>query len=495
MAATTFEGTGAKVVDTATWETLTEVPEVFTGVLSPDGNLLATFDYFGGYSINLHDVTTGAQVEHLAGLPDFASAFVFTTDGRLLAGSAGDVMAMWDLGTGEMVQSIPGVGAGPFAFDEARELIYHAGETDVSVWDLSGATQGEMNTVDTGLWFQGDAMGGGEVRGAAMVFDLDAGQLPLIWPFDALTGELGAEGFPTFMGTAPVTLPDGRVVLAGRRAGATEDEYGPAVAWDPDSGATEELGGCWVAASAAVQGRATGARVECSGGDGEWYDTDRVFLDTAGTRLLVTSVDGGLRFHDPASLELTEVSQLPDGLAAVLVYEGDWFVASEAPSELSGGPTRLSVVEAESGEVVKTVTGVNAARTRDGSLVAVTVAEGAVDIYETSAWEVVAAFSISDARIRGFEFSPDGSKLMTGATDAFVRIWATDSGRELSRIPLEGASDAHWLDETHLLVGTSDGLWTTLTLDTDELVVLARSRVTRGFTPDECDAYLIESCG
>ena len=97
-------------------------------------------------------------------------------------------------------------------------------------------------------------------------------------------------------------------------------------------------------------------------------------------------------------------------------------------------------------------------------------------------------------RTNGLAFSADGSRLMTSGTDGFVKVWEVATGVETVRIPLDGVSDGHWLDEEHILVATATGLWTTLTLDTDELTDLARSRLTRYFTPEECTTYRIEDC-
>ncbi|HKX74953.1 MAG TPA: WD40 repeat domain-containing protein, partial [Acidimicrobiia bacterium] len=95
---------------------------------------------------------------------------------------------------------------------------------------------------------------------------------------------------------------------------------------------------------------------------------------------------------------------------------------------------------------------------------------------------------------RGHAISPDGSMLMTASSDGYVRVWDMGSGEELARIPVPDPSDGHWLDDTHIVVGNTQGLWTTLTLDLDELIDLAVSRLTRSFTPEECEVYRINPC-
>ena len=54
--------------------------------------------------------------------------------------------------------------------------------------------------------------------------------------------------------------------------------------------------------------------------------------------------------------------------------------------------------------------------------------------------------------------------------------------------------DGWWLDESHIVVGTANGPWTTISLDSEVLLETARSRVRRGFTELECQTYRIDPC-
>ena len=46
----------------------------------------------------------------------------------------------------------------------------------------------------------------------------------------------------------------------------------------------------------------------------------------------------------------------------------------------------------------------------------------------------------------------------------------------------------------HLLITSSTGPIEILTLDADELVQIAQSRITRGFTESECEFYELDPC-
>jgi WD40 repeat protein len=117
---------------------------------------------------------------------------------------------------------------------------------------------------------------------------------------------------------------------------------------------------------------------------------------------------------------------------------------------------------------------------------------GELTVYDTGTWQPIAFFAPGQSR--GISFSPDDSKILTAQTDGYVRIWDTHTGTELHRIPLPGASGGVWLDEAHIVIGSATGLWTTITLDLEELKDLAVSRLTRGFTTEECETYRIEPC-
>jgi hypothetical protein len=51
-----------------------------------------------------------------------------------------------------------------------------------------------------------------------------------------------------------------------------------------------------------------------------------------------------------------------------------------------------------------------------------------------------------------------------------------------------------FLDDRHLLIVPEEGHARVMTTNVPELLEIARSRVTRGFTAGECDTYHIDPC-
>jgi RNA polymerase sigma factor (sigma-70 family) len=103
----------------------------------------------------------------------------------------------------------------------------------------------------------------------------------------------------------------------------------------------------------------------------------------------------------------------------------------------------------------------------DGSLV--TEADTVVRVWKTNTGELAAELKGHTNGVRAAVFSPDGSKLATGAHDATIRIWDTKTWKELRR--LDGHNDSvlalAWSDDGTLLAsGGVDKvirLWDTIT--------------------------------
>ena len=140
--------------------------------------------------------------------------------------------------------------------------------------------------------------------------------------------------------------------------------------------------------------------------------------------------------------------------------------------------------------------------TRDGSrLVAVGDAMNQpadVAIYDAETLE--AELHIEDAHdgaITDLLLVDGDSMLVTSGLDGVIRFWSVDAGDLLheipTRYPVQGIVGFEE-GSRHVVVVREDGLVVEYTLVVEELLDIARSRITRGFSETECTTYRLDPC-
>jgi WD40 repeat protein len=435
------------------------------------------------------ELATGTRTDILTGFELLVTSKAFTADSsRLIVGTAGQEVLVFDLESGELVHRLSPTGV-PFSFDcvaQCETLLQSNVEGQVLTWDLSTTAGGEFNSVDTGYFVNANSLATAGDTGVFLGFS-SLRFRPDVVPFDRASGQISTDTDrrPTETNT-PLPLPDGRIVLL--EVSESTPEFGPVVAWDPASDSVEEVAGCWTTLEAVERSSFGTTAIPCADREGDYFFLDGALLSPDESSLLITDL-GKVKIFDARTLVEQTVPALPAGHRTVLAYGGTWLLSSD------GQVAR--VVDLSDGRVVATLaTGspnVWSDVSASGELVAIFEWNpGELTVYDTGTWQPTTSFAPGHSR--GISFSPDGSKILTAQTDGYVRIWDTRAGSELFRIPLPGASGGVWLDETHIVIGSATGLWTTITLDLEELKDLAVSRLTRGFTAEECEIYRIEPC-
>jgi len=519
-----------------------DTEELFTGAftsatVSPDGSLIATG---GGDRVgNIWDADSGEHLQRLDGHRDVLGDVAFSPDGTRLAttGSEGEVR-IWDVGTGDLELVLAGHVGLPWGVAwtaDGTRVVTGSAQSNVKVWDVTAVRAGEVTGYDFG-WERvmnieraGDefaALGRGCLvgycAGEVVDFDLDDGP-QFEFPDQGGVGVgIAPDGSGLWMqrsndddtiGSIGLYAPDAEdpmITLAGicERSFADESECGspPVAPWheqasrfapSPDGSLLALLGN-----SGSVSLWETGAGELVTVIPERWFGPDVLFsgfgveFSPDGTILaLGTAVDvflfdvAGLR-----ELDLQTMNALDRQLQEAL--EG----GRTDPTATSASPHPIAVRLHEMLPVVARLPVGNAWRIEfapDGSHVAVASPIDNTRVFATEGWTELHELRPS----WDLDITPDGQRLATFDADGIVRLWDLRTGELQQAVPvvnvgigaLEG-SLRFAPNGQHVLVSDAGSVMIHTT-DVDELIEIARTRLTRELSDEECQRFLPDRCG
>jgi len=381
--------------------------------LSPDGSRVASGDF--NNTIRLWDATSGKLVRTQMHTGDRQVENVievaFSPDGRLLASTSGDLTTkLWDVASGRLVRTIGG-STKPMlsvAFSpDGTTVLAGGGDNKLHLWDLSAGRQ--LRTFD----HSGAVNAVTYSRDGARALAGDGDKIIKLW--DLATGRLARSirvnpqtkayhGRETEEVNVVAISPDGSKLLSGADV--------PKL-WDAATGRlihdyrTAEIGGWGVGGLAFSP-------------DGKRF---------------IYGINEQFAIADTASGKHIKVIQADDMiLSAAFSPDGKMM--------LSGGRQDTQLRDAETGDVLRSFAGINAAFSQDGGFV-VTLDGYEVKLWRTATGELVKHFEVDAYNIKALALSPDGTRVATAHGDSGVRIWNLDSGTLL--VSLFGAQDGEWL--------------------------------------------------
>ncbi len=517
----------------------------FGSAVSADDGVIAFDDIdFVTHVVDLESGEESLTITADDRLPTWSFVRALNADGSLLL--YGDrPIQVWDIAAGGMVTTFDGHDGetfGTVAFSADGELAYSAGrDGTVRIWDP--ATGDEL-----------DVLGGaGNATSAVMSSDGStmlvgdaASPAARLWDLAPVAAEVGAidtcSGF-TFANSLQMVSDQGLVSI-----GCGEDYFGTPHVFDVATVEIERLFPLHSGQMTALS--PDGSRLaQLDGGEGSLQGPIRIY-DVA-TGAPVVTIDTVCVWDNeialPAQPQCRDAPDTPFALWPNTMQfspDGSMLAATDYPGP--GG--HLAVWEADTGALLHVHNAPSdpalgspiSVRFLDDSRLWVNYLNRAFQILDTATWEVIEQIEVSGddpfpdfgrlardgtrfvgysadqliwydtstweqvrttpglhrGTIKDADINPAETLIATGGSDGFIRVWDFDTGALVHQIPISGgqAQNVGFLDDQHLVVTPQDGNILVFTIDTAELLDIARDRVTRGFTDTECATYHFDHC-
>jgi DNA-binding SARP family transcriptional activator/WD40 repeat protein len=507
----TASGAVSVVLDLATGDRVFEIdPFAHQGqgdgvvrALSHDGSLLAV----GYQPITIWDVAAGERTATFHGHAGDASS-VFAPDGAsVYSGGVDGALRHWDARSGREIAAYPAVGAGfwPSITADGRALVADPASRRATLIDTR--PQAEMWSVDTCdgfVWAQTLGVAGDHAvlsvqcaDGDHLTYVLDLAKREVTYTLPRQRSQslvLSPDGsrFVRQEGDPPNGAPDqgawhGPPRVRELPSGALVTEFDGVCTWDAADPAGREppdQPGChdfpdapfWLAnwtmtwspdGSAVVVGAHESPAVMWDAESGTMLGSPDacerfaqwLIFSLDGEELLMSCAEGRLVAVSPESGEQLRTAQttLPGGTSLALAGytpDGEWLIGVGG-AFFVGGVGSLHWIDPESLEIEHSMP------------------------------------RIHEGTPKSWALSPDRTRLATGASDGFVKVWDIVHRHLVHEIYIGNTQvqGLAFVGDQHLAVAPEAGSVLVYTLDADELLGLVRASLTRGFTSSECQRF------
>jgi WD40 repeat protein/transcriptional regulator with XRE-family HTH domain len=441
-------------------------PGMRSVAFSPDGTHMVTANE--DRTATVWDAILGRELFTLYGHTDIVEQADFSPDGtRIVTVSDDRKIKVWDAVTGQNLQTLAGhagtvwsVSFGP----DNQHIVTTSGDNTAKVWSISPAQ--EVLTVVNGSRIVYPA-------GARLAYCPDGTRLatansdtaPKVW--DVKTGKLLFE-------------------LVGHTDLVTN------IAYSADG---TKIGTASNDRTAKIWDAKTGKELQSFTGH-----TDNVMgidFSPDGSRLATGSWDGtgivwDAKTGKPLSSLIGHTDRVgtidfsPDGSRLVT---GSWDGTAIVWDPISG--KELVRLIGHDGPVRRAVF------SPDGTRIVTASFDGTAKVWEAASGKEVLTLTGHANSVFDAAFSPDGTRIATVSGDRTARVWDAKTGHELwiFQAPDGLTGLAFSPDVSQLAVASRDGTARIYLLKIEDLVTLAKTRVTRLLTTEECQQYLhVETC-
>jgi WD40 repeat protein len=433
---------------------------------SPDGAYLAAASEDG--SIKVWDAVTGEIVStpsRQSGMYDVA----FLADGRLATAGQDGTTRVWDSLSGQQLLVLAGptstvisVAGSP----DGERIATGAYDGSLRIWDAAPGR--ELITIqehDDIVWDveyspDGKRIASVSMDGTARFWDADSGQLLMT----LIKGSNPTDGV-----TSLAFSPDGKQIATGGFDGTV-------TLWDSRSGNKLNT---------------------FSGHNSLVFD---ISFSRDGTRLASAAWDGTAKVWDLLTgKEITTFT----GHQANSFVSGVTFSADGKRVFTGADDKFVRIWDAVTGQELGVISGegkeiYGVALNPDGKLLAVSNQDGVITLWDANSLNKIRTLVGHAGLVNRIAFSRDGTRLASASFDRLAKVWDVSTGKELASLygntgNVFGVSFSP--DGNRLATAGADGSVRMYTLRLDDLVDLARSRVTRSLTEDECRIFLhMDSC-
>lgn len=401
-------------------------------------------------------------------------------------------------------------------FDDRRNLATFSEDRTIHIWDMTGASPREVLVLygHKGAVFSGDFSADGRYLVSA-----SRDGIVLLWSLgpsrELYTLDLGERVYAAAFNKDGARFATGQRTVGGPFASVFDTETGDvlfhllghteaveALEYAPDgrfilTGSRDGTARIWQAADGAPVLTVTHPEFACLPPNVQPCYIYGVAWSPDGTRFATVGRDGRVVVWESATGNPLLALSAGLGSVADVAFspDGRWLASGHAAGQAvlwdTASGQQVATLDAES-DIVEAV-----AFSPDTRRLVTASAGGALLVWDlTNAPAQVAIEDELFGHVGGVyraAYSPDGRYILSGSTDKQIKLW--DAATLETRLTLTGHTDRVYAVDmnpagTRLISGGADGTLRLYTLDMTELMALARDRLTRWLTSDECRKYL-----